>query len=67
MLRDVFDILDFVIRSKLPAPRLNVSVEIDVIRQVDLYSVCGTAQGLNDLWDCFRFLVTFTDDLGGDI
>ena len=62
MLRNGFEILDFVIRAKLLAPRISVSVEIDGIRQWDIYSVCGTAQSLNDLWGCF--LANYTGDLG---
>ena len=53
VLVEEFEIFVFMIRVKLLAPSINVSVKIDGTREVDLYSVCGTTQGLNAPWGCF--------------
>ena len=62
--REEWESLDLVIRDKLLAPSINVSVEIAGIRQVGLFAVRGATQGLNDL--SVGFFGTLTGDLGGD-
>ena len=52
------------IRDKLLASSINVSVEMAGIRQVGLCAVRGATQGLNDLW--IGFFGALTGDLGGD-
>ena len=64
MLREEWQSLDLVIRDKLLAPSINVSVEIAGIRQVGLFAVRGATQGLNDIW--MGFFGTLTGDHGGD-
>ena len=41
------------IRDKLLAPSINVSVEIAGIRQVVLFCVHGATKGLNAIWMVF--------------
>ena len=63
-LREEWESLDLVIRDKLLATSISVSVEIAGIRQVSLFAVRGATQGLNDLW--MGFFGALTGDLGGD-